>query len=99
MEGKTMYKRLLQLLFILAPALSLASQESTPNICSRDVSICCGCDHLRTFGEHWSVCEKLYSYIRETLKEGSTMLELGSGWASEEFSKHYTVWSIEHDEE
>lgn len=25
------------------------------------------------------------------------MIELGSGWASGEFSKHYNVWSVEHN--
>jgi hypothetical protein len=32
------------------------------------------------------------------LVDGSTILELGSGWASGELSKHYRVYSVEHDE-
>ncbi len=55
--------------------------------------------HLRTFESAWSMCEKLYNYMLQILPEGSTMVELGSGWASEQFSKHYEVYSVEHNEE
>lgn len=48
------------------------------------------------FGD-WSISKELYDYVLEILPKGSTMVELGSGWASGEFSKHYTVFSIEHD--
>lgn len=54
------------------------------------------CHCQKSFGKA-SVCELLFDYILEILPQGSTMLELGSGWASEEFSKHYTVWSVEHN--
>lgn len=99
-----MYKKSLLVLSIISPICMFAVQDcsSTPQkvtVCSLEEKICCGCDHTRTFGEHWSVCEKLYSYILDILPDGSTMLELGSGWASEELSKHYTVWSVEHDKE
>lgn len=50
----------------------------------------------RDFGT-WSIDKKLFDYIRNTLSDGSTILELGSGWVSGEFSKYYTVYSIEHD--
>ena len=45
----------------------------------------------------WSVSKELFYYIRSVLPEGGTMLELGSGFMSKEFSKFYTVYSIEHD--
>jgi hypothetical protein len=57
----------------------------------------CECTHLRSFGGR-SICEKLFNYIRDTLPQGSIILELGSGWASGELAKYYTLWSIEHDE-
>jgi len=48
------------------------------------------------FGK-WSIDKELFDYIRQILPDGKTILELGSGWASGELSKHYTVYSIEHD--
>ncbi len=93
-----MHKLVLVLLMASVPALAIHSHDQAlSEACTRDESICYGCDHLRTFGEHWSVCEKLYTYIQSILPEGGTMLELGSGWASGEFSKHYSVWSVEHN--
>jgi len=49
-----------------------------------------------TFGNS-SISKQLFNYIRNNLAIGSTILELGSGWASGELSKYYTVYSIEHD--
>lgn len=46
----------------------------------------------------WSIDKELFDYIRRILPEGKTILELGSGWASGELSKYYTVYSIEHDQ-
>ena len=46
----------------------------------------------------WSISKELFDYIRKILPEGSTIVELGSGWASEQLSKYYTVYSIEHSE-
>jgi hypothetical protein len=46
---------------------------------------------------HWSIDKELFLYIRSILPTGSTMVELGSGWTSGEFSKYYTVYSIEHN--
>jgi len=43
-----------------------------------------------------SIPKELFLYIRERLPEG-TILELGSGWASGQLSKFYTLYSIEHD--
>lgn len=51
----------------------------------------------RSFGG-WSIDEELFDFIRSILPEGKTMLELGSGWSSQKFSEHYTVYSIEHNE-
>ncbi|MEX0849103.1 MAG: hypothetical protein WD055_02645 [Candidatus Dependentiae bacterium] len=50
----------------------------------------------RDFGG-WSIAKELFDHIKELLPKGSTLLEFGSGWASGEFSKHYTVYSVEHD--
>jgi len=46
----------------------------------------------------WSISKELFNHIRKILPEGSTMLELGSGWASGELSKFYTLYSVEHEE-
>ena len=46
-----------------------------------------------------SITENLYNYIRKTLADGSTILELGSGWGTGQLSKFYTMFSVEHDEE
>ncbi len=45
----------------------------------------------------WSIDKFFYNYIREHFPVGSTMIELGSGRITEEFAKHYTVYSIEHN--
>jgi predicted O-methyltransferase YrrM len=47
----------------------------------------------------WEITEELYSYIRRVLPAGSTILELGSGFGTERLSEHYTMYSVEHDEE
>jgi hypothetical protein len=39
----------------------------------------------------------LYQYILDLLPEGSTILELGSGWGTGELAKKYTMHSIEND--
>ncbi len=51
---------------------------------------------LRPFGG-WSISKELFDFIRLILPEGKTLLELGSGWGSSQFSKHYTVYSVEHN--
>ena len=45
----------------------------------------------------WSISQELFNFVRYVLPKGSTMVELGSGWASSQFSKFYTVYSVEHD--
>lgn len=43
-----------------------------------------------------SISEELFDYIRSVVPEGETILELGSGWGTDQLMKHYTVVSIEH---
>lgn len=45
----------------------------------------------------WSISKELFDFIRLILPEGKTILELGSGWATGQFAKFYTVYSVEHD--
>jgi len=45
-----------------------------------------------------SIDRALFDAILEILPKGKTMLELGSGFATGELVKHYTVYSVEHDE-
>ena len=45
-----------------------------------------------------SITENLFNHVRKILPEGSTILELGSGWGTGELAKHYTMYSVEHDE-
>ena len=33
----------------------------------------------------WAISEELFNYVREIIPEGETILELGSGWGSEQF--------------
>ena len=47
----------------------------------------------------WAIEEELFNKIREILSDGSTILEFGSGIVSEEFSKYYNVYSVEHNKE
>ncbi len=46
-----------------------------------------------------SITENMFNYILGVLPDGSTILELGSGWATGELAKHYTMFSVEHDED
>jgi hypothetical protein len=45
----------------------------------------------------WSLSPELHKYIRTVLPEGSTILELGSGFGTDILSKHYDMFSVEHD--
>ena len=47
----------------------------------------------------WSISEECFDKILEILPKGMTILEFGSGYGSSELSKHYEMYSIEHDEE
>ena len=44
----------------------------------------------------WAIQESCYEFIKKTLPEGSTILELGSGIGTDYLSKHYTMYSIEN---
>ncbi|MGA9530289.1 MAG: hypothetical protein WBQ73_00170 [Candidatus Babeliales bacterium] len=48
------------------------------------------------FGQ-WTIPKELFDYVRTSVPEGATIVELGSGWSSEELSKYYSVYSVEHD--
>lgn len=45
----------------------------------------------------WSVDKELFDFIIKSFKHGSTMLEFGSGNATQEFCKYFKVYSIEHN--
>ena len=45
----------------------------------------------------WALHKDVFNWIRENIKDGSTILELGSGTATVELCKFYNVYSIEHD--
>lgn len=51
---------------------------------------------IESFGSS-SISKELYDYILANLPAGSTILELGSGWATGQLAKQYTMYSIEHD--
>jgi hypothetical protein len=54
-----------------------------------------GIDH-NSFGDG-SIEIELFNYILENFDEGSTILELGSGWATGQLAKYFNMISIEHD--
>ena len=47
----------------------------------------------------WAIGEEAFDWILKNIPKGSTILELGSGTGTAELVKHYTVYSIEHNEE
>ena len=49
--------------------------------------------------ENWMLPKKAFEWIFENIKEGSTILEFGSGFGTEVLSKKYKMISIEQDEE
>ncbi|MGE0009780.1 MAG: hypothetical protein AB7F19_04500 [Candidatus Babeliales bacterium] len=51
----------------------------------------------RSFTDIWSISKELFDYITHLLPQGSTILELGSGWGTGELAKKYTMYSIEND--
>jgi hypothetical protein len=51
-----------------------------------------------SFHDH-SITKRLYDWICDNLPAGSTILELGSGYGTGELAKHYTMYSVEHNEE
>lgn len=46
-----------------------------------------------------SISRLLFDYLLDTLPEGKTILELGSGWGTGQLMKHWNVWSIESEPE
>jgi len=53
-------------------------------------------DH--SFHNH-SITQRLFYHIRNTLPDGGTILELGSGYGTGELAKHYKMYSVEHNKE
>lgn len=52
--------------------------------------------------EDWggnSISKSLFMYLEETLPEGKTILELGSGWATGKLAEKWNVWSVEDKSE
>lgn len=45
----------------------------------------------------WMISEELHKWLLDNLESGSTILELGSGDGTEILSKHYKMFSIEHN--
>jgi len=50
---------------------------------------------MNNFGG-WAIQESCFNFIRKILKDGSTILELGSGIGTYHLSKHYKMYSIEN---
>lgn len=46
------------------------------------------------FGE-WSIDQKVFGWILSNIPVGSSILELGSGWATGELARYYKMHSIE----
>ncbi|KKP36079.1 MAG: GDP-fucose synthetase [candidate division TM6 bacterium GW2011_GWF2_32_72] len=44
-----------------------------------------------------SIPKEVFDFIRNNLKDGETLLEFGSGWASSQMSKYYNLYSVEHN--
>ncbi len=47
----------------------------------------------------WAISPALREFIRGVLPDGGTILELGSGTGTASLARHYTMYSVEHDEE
>lgn len=45
----------------------------------------------------WSIDEPVLQFIKDHLKEGSTILELGSGYGSKVLAETFEIWSVEHN--
>jgi len=54
---------------------------------------------MNDFEDPWMISKELYDYIKDNLKEGSTILELGSGKGTKFLCEHYKVYSVEHQEQ
>lgn len=88
-----------QFMFLIGLALLSMNAQALDKrdliVCSHFV--CERFDAWRAFGS-WSVSQELFDYILTLIPAGSTIVELGSGWATGEFAKHYTMYSIENNE-
>ncbi len=47
----------------------------------------------------WMMPKEIHTWLSDNIKEGSTILEFGSGHGSIELAKRYDLISIEHDEQ
>ena len=50
-----------------------------------------------SLGSGWTITPELFRWIRTHLPEGKVILELGSGYGTQELLKYYNVFSVEHD--
>lgn len=66
---------------------------------SRGVRVRAFVDESDESFHNYSITQNLFDYIRKVLPAGGTILELGSGWATGELAKYYTMYSVEHAEE
>tara|TARA_R110001599_G_scaffold43191_1_gene129595 strand:- start:1642 stop:2118 length:477 start_codon:yes stop_codon:yes gene_type:complete len=46
----------------------------------------------------WAISDELFSWVRENLDEGKTILEFGSGTGTIELTKHWNTYSVEQDQ-
>ena len=46
----------------------------------------------------WAISEEMYSWIKQEIPEGKTILEFGSGTGTIELTKHYKVYSVEQNQ-
>ena len=51
---------------------------------------------MNNFVGSWGITRELFDWIRDTLPDGKTILELGSGRGTVKLLEHYKVYSIEH---
>jgi hypothetical protein len=49
---------------------------------------------VESFGDA-AIDHEVFNFIRQNLKDGSTILELGSGWGTHMLAQHYNMVSIE----
>lgn len=45
----------------------------------------------------WAISTELFMWMLQNIPKGSTILELGSGTGTKQLTKHYNVYSVEHD--
>ena len=47
----------------------------------------------------WAISDEMFEWIKANLEEGKTILEFGSGTGTIELTKHWTVYSVEQNEQ